>query len=101
MQSNLHCSSTNCAFNKSGSCYASNIKVEGFDAKITPETYCNTFMEGSSNSLASYNNDAVITTTLNITCSANECKYNLSGGCAASFVDINFENNSCDTFIKR
>ena len=38
MGSNLHCSATNCAFNKTGGCYASQIKVEGYDTAITPET---------------------------------------------------------------
>ena len=45
MGSNLHCSATNCAFNKTGGCYASQIKVEGYDAAITPETYCDTFRD--------------------------------------------------------
>ena len=45
MGSNLHCSATNCAFNKTGGCYASQIKVEGYDAAITPENYCDTFRD--------------------------------------------------------
>ena len=99
--SNLHCAASNCSFNEAGSCYASNISVEGFQANITPETYCNTFRNvadfGFSNSVDSSN----LTNTQNISCSASNCAYNNCGGCSASHVDINFSNNSCETFVMR
>ena len=101
MKSNLHCMATNCSFNNSGSCYASHIKVEGFDASVTPETYCDTFKNNTSFNLSNYSGDISLTSTQNISCSANNCTYNFNGGCNASNVDINFNNASCETFILR
>ena len=98
MQSNLSCYADICAFNKSGSCYASNIKVEGFDAAITPETYCDTFKNHSAFHLSNYSNEISLTNTQDISCSANNCIYNVSGGCSATHVDINTNNASCETF---
>ena len=99
--SNLHCSSSNCSFNKGGNCYASNIKVEGFDASITPETYCNTFKDSAEFGFSNNADPASLTNTQNISCSAENCSYNSCGGCNASHVDINFSNNSCETFIMK
>ena len=101
MKSNLHCMATNCSFNNSGSCYASHIKVEGFEASVTPETYCDTFKNNTSFNLSNYSGDISLTSTQNISCSANNCTYNFNGGCNASNVDINFNNASCETFILR
>lgn len=101
MESNLHCSATDCAFNKTGSCYASQIKVEGFDAVVTPETFCDTYRDKSSLNLSNYNGETELTSTQNISCTAKNCRYNTFGSCNASHVDINFENSSCETFICR
>lgn len=101
MKSNLHCMATNCSFNNSGSCYASHIKVEGFDASVTPETYCDTFKNNTAFNLSNYSGDISLTNTQNISCSANNCTYNFNGGCNASHVDINFSNASCETFVIR
>ena len=99
MQSNLNCLDYNCAFNKSSHCYASHIKIEGFDATITPETYCDTFRDKSSFHLSNYRGETSLTNTQNISCSATNCKYNINGGCSASHVEITIENASCETFI--
>ena len=101
MGSNLHCSATDCAFNKTGSCYASQIKVEGFDAKITPETYCDTYREGNSFNMSNYHGETELASTQNISCTAKNCRYNTNGSCNASHVDINFENSRCETFVSR
>lgn len=98
MQSNLNCLDHNCAFNKSGSCYASHIKIEGFDAYVTPETYCDSFRDANSFNLSNYSEQTKLTGTQNISCSAINCKYNFSGGCGASYVQINLENDSCEIF---
>ncbi|MGL5346644.1 MAG: DUF1540 domain-containing protein [Peptostreptococcaceae bacterium] len=101
MKSNLSCMANNCAFNKAGSCYASHIKVEGFDASITPETYCDTFKNSTAFNLSNYSGETSLTNTQNVSCSANNCIYNVSGGCSASHIDLNFENASCETFIAK
>lgn len=101
MDTNLNCLANNCAFNKSGNCYASHIKVEGFDAAITPETYCDTFRNESYFNLSNYSGETSLTSTQDISCSAINCTYNINGGCNASHVDINFENSSCETFISK
>lgn len=101
MDTNLNCLAHNCSFNKSGNCYASHIKVEGYDAHITPETYCDTFRNSSAFSLSNYTGETSLTSTQDISCSAINCTYNIHGGCNASHVDINFENSSCETFIMR
>lgn len=101
MDTNLNCMSHNCAFNKSGDCYASHIKIEGLDAAITPETYCDTFKNGLYFNLSNYSGETSLTSTQDIYCSATNCTYNISGSCSASNVDINFENSSCETFIAK
>ena len=101
MKSNLNCMANNCAFNNAGNCYASHIKVEGYDASITPETYCDTFKNNAAFNLSNYSGDTPLTNTQNISCSANKCMYNVNGGCNASNVDINFSNASCETFIMK
>ena len=98
MNSNLNCQAYNCTFNKNNQCYASHIKVEGFEAAVTPETYCDSFKNKSSYSFSNYSDDANLTNTQNISCSAVNCTYNLNGACNANHVDINFENASCETF---
>ena len=37
-------------FNNSGKCNCSFVKIEGFDACVTPETYCKSFIENTNNS---------------------------------------------------
>lgn len=101
MQSNLNCMANNCAFNKSSVCYASHIKVEGFEAQITPETYCDSFRNITSFNLSNYSESTDVTNTQDISCSAANCTYNISGACNASHVDINYENESCETFVLR
>lgn len=101
MGSNLHCLATNCAFNKTGSCYASQIKVEGFDASVTPETFCDTFRDKDNFNMTNYHGDESLTNTQNISCTAKNCTYNCYGSCNASHVDINFENSSCETFVSK
>ncbi|MEF9992434.1 MAG: DUF1540 domain-containing protein [Romboutsia sp.] len=101
MQSNLSCLANNCAFNKAGNCYASHIKIEGFDAAITPETYCDTFKNNTAFDLSNYYGDTSLTSSQNVSCSANNCMFNINGGCGASYLDINFENTSCETFKSR
>lgn len=95
----ISCLSTNCTFNNDGICCASVVHIEGFDANITPETYCKTFVEKDN----SYKiNNCVLTTDnlcKNIICSSSNCKYNLKGFCKSSLVQINSLNNTCDTFI--
>ncbi|SCH60965.1 DUF1540 domain-containing protein [Romboutsia sp. 1001713B170207_170306_H8] len=99
MDSNLNCQAYNCTFNKNNNCHASHIKVEGFDATITPETYCNSFKDKNTYNFSNYSTDTTnLTNTQNISCSASNCTYNVSGSCNASHVDISFENASCETF---
>ncbi len=101
MDTNLNCLAYNCSFNKSGNCYASHIKVEGYDANITPETYCDTFRNSSAFSLSNYAGETSLTSTQDISCSAKNCTYNVHGACNANHVDINFENSSCETFVMK
>ena len=54
MESNLNCQAYNCAYNKNNYCYASHIKVEGYEAAITPETYCDSFKNKSSFSFSNF-----------------------------------------------
>lgn len=98
MESNLNCQKYNCAYNKNGYCYSSHIKIEGYDATITPETYCDSFKNKSSFSFSNFSDNTNLTTTQNISCSAKNCTYNVNGACNANHVNINFENATCETF---
>ena len=98
MNSNLNCQAHNCAYNKSNNCYASYIKVEGFDATVTPETYCESFRHKGDYNLSNDVSEESLTNTQNISCTAKNCSYNRQGACNASHVDINYQNTNCETF---
>ncbi|GAA0093191.1 DUF1540 domain-containing protein [Paraclostridium bifermentans] len=97
----IKCLSTNCTFNNSGVCSASVIHIEGFDADITPETYCKTFVEADNSAKMTSSVCEDETSSKNIICSASNCTYNFNGSCKSSDVQINSLNNTCETFIKR
>ena len=97
MKSNLNCIVSSCAYNHDGYCYASHIKVSGYDATDFKDTNCDTYVKGSFESLSSKHDDS-ITNSQNISCSAKNCTYNFYGGCNAAHVLISKENGNCDTF---
>lgn len=97
----IKCFSTNCTFNNSGKCNASVVNIEGFDADITPETYCKTFVDSSDSSTLTNSTGDNETTYKDIICSASNCMYNFNGSCKSSLVQINSINNTCETFKKR
>ena len=98
MDSNLNCLVSSCAYNKTGYCHASHIKIEGYEATVTPETYCESFInKAEANFTSDVSNDS-LTTTQNISCAAKNCTYNIQGACNASHVLINLKNAVCDTF---
>lgn len=97
----IKCLSTNCNFNNSGICNASVINIEGFDANITPETYCKTFIDCSNSSTMSSSVHNPETSSKNIICSASNCMYNFNSACKSSEIQVNSLNNTCETFIKR
>ena len=98
MDSNLNCLVSNCAYNKTGYCHASHIKIEGFEATVTPETYCESFIDKSEANFTSDVSNDSLTTTQNISCSAKNCTYNIQGACNANHVLINLKSAVCDTF---
>lgn len=96
----INCLSTNCTFNNSGKCNCSFVKIEGFDACVTPETYCKSFIENTNNSFTnSYTNST--NDSQHLVCSAKKCMFNFSGDCKASSIQVNYLNNTCETFRKR
>lgn len=97
----IKCLSTNCTFNNSGVCSASVIHIEGFDADVTPETYCKTFVKTDDYSKITSSVGGDETSSKNIICSASNCTYNFNGSCKSSGVQINSLDNTCETFIKR
>ncbi len=98
MDSNLNCLVSNCSYNKIGYCYASHIKIEGFEATVTPETYCESFIDKSNTNFTNVASSDNLTNTQNISCSAKNCTYNIQGACNANHVLINLKNAVCDTF---
>ena len=98
MNSNLNCLVSNCTYNKTGYCYASHIKIEGFEATVTPETYCESFLSKESINLTNTASPEMLTNTQNISCSAKNCTYNIHGACNANHVLINLKTAVCDTF---
>lgn len=98
----IKCLSINCVFNVSGLCSASVVNIEGFDANITPETYCKTFIDSlNSYKITNSTMDNNETSPKNIICSAYYCTYNFSGSCKSSDIQVNSLNNTCETFKKR
>jgi hypothetical protein len=77
------------------------IHIEGFDADVTPETYCKTFVEADDSSKITSFIYGSGTSSKNIICSASNCTYNFNGSCKSSGVQINSLNNTCETFIRR
>ena len=74
IKSNLNCIVSSCAYNNDGYCYASHIKINGYDAINSKDTNCETYVKGSFESLSS-KSDEVITNSQNISCSAKNCTY--------------------------
>lgn len=97
----VKCLSTNCTFNNSGVCNASVIKIEGFDANVTPETYCKTFIDSSSSSKLTSSIIDNPTESKNIICTASNCMYNFIGSCKSCDIQVNALNNTCETFKMR
>ncbi|MGN1032655.1 MAG: DUF1540 domain-containing protein [Intestinibacter sp.] len=97
MKSNLNCLVSDCAYNNQGYCYASYIKINGYDATDFNETNCDTYNKSYSKSTSSIS-DTFITNSQSISCSAKNCTYNLYGGCNATHVLITQKNGKCDTF---
>lgn len=97
IKSNLNCIVSSCIYNNDGYCYASNIKINGYDAINSKDTNCDTYANGSFESLSSKKDDN-ITNSQNINCSAKNCTYNFYGGCNASHVLITTKDSICDTF---
>lgn len=97
----INCLSTNCTFNNSGTCNCSIVNIEGFDACVTPETYCKSFIEDTNST--NFNNSATNYSdiTQSIVCSAKNCMFNFSGCCKSSNIQVNYLNNTCETFNKR
>ena len=98
MNSNLNCLVTNCAYNKSGYCYASHIKIEGFDATVNPDTSCESYIDKKYAGFTNTVSQETITTTQNISCNSKNCTYNIQGACNANHVLINQKSALCDTF---
>ena len=83
----IKCLSINCVFNVSGLCSASVVNIEGFDANITPETYCKTFIYSlSSCKITNSTINNTKTSPKNIICSAYNCTYNFNGSCKSSYI---------------
>ena len=97
IKSNLNCIVSSCAYNNDGYCYASHIKINGYDAINSKDKNCETYVKGSFESLSS-KSDEVITNSQNISCSAKNCTYNFYGGCNADHVLISTRDSKCDTF---
>ena len=97
IKSNLNCIVSNCIYNHDGYCYASHIKINGYDAVNSKDTNCDTYVNGSFESLSS-KSDSFITNSQNINCTVKNCTYNFYGGCNASHVLISTKDNICDTF---
>lgn len=97
----INCLSSDCTFNEFGTCNCTVVNIEGFEACITPETYCKSFIKDSNHS--SFNNSVnpYNASNQNIICSANNCMFNFSGSCKSSSIQVNHSNNSCETFKKR
>lgn len=93
----LNCSAENCIYNTSGICYAGGILVQGSNASTTDGTSCATFNDNPNDLMNCTSNS--FTTSSDIDCKAEKCKYNSIGTCTAPRVQINFDNASCDTFI--
>lgn len=93
--SNLNCIVSDCTYNNCGYCYASFIKITGFDAISPSGTNCNTYKE-KTNETSSLK--LSITCSQNIICDAKNCTYNYFGGCNAPNVFISTQDNICDTF---
>lgn len=96
----LQCSATNCAYNKSYECRAGAIKVGGYEADTTKETYCDSFISQKNSELTN-SVDRGCTEPNDIKCEAHKCKYNENERCTADSVKINRDDTSCETFIKR
>ncbi|MCH1959546.1 MULTISPECIES: DUF1540 domain-containing protein [Romboutsia] len=101
MNGNLVCLASTCFYNKCSSCYANGINISGSIASNTNGTHCLTFEDRKNATLTNSTSNEDYAKTHNIACQAKECKHNDESSCVALNVQINNENQSCETFCPR
>ncbi|MCL2559449.1 MAG: DUF1540 domain-containing protein [Turicibacter sp.] len=100
----LKCDSTDCLHNdKEGKCFAKHIAIDGRSAQTTAETVCSSYVSDHDFQNYEFAEDfmgfnATPANEQNITCAAQNCKYNVGQACVATKVKINSEDASCETF---
>ena len=104
--SNLQCNVTTCGYNNVGCCCHTAIKVQGQDAKNCSQTRCQSFVQ---NNRAFSNSSSSLTPqhSLDIYCTAEQCKFNSNKKCGADRICINgdtadyMSETECSSFTKR
>lgn len=100
----LVCSAQNCVYNNAMYCSRGDIEIGGADAQVCQDTCCSSFQERTQE--RARNAVGSPTTTIDIDCKAQHCKYNDQCKCNAGNVDIsgagacNCEQTECVTFTE-
>ncbi len=83
---NLDCSVKNCRYNENNCCCKENIQIDGSSARCSNETCCGSFVERSEE----YARNSVYEPSkpTNVSCKAENCKYNEDCQCHASDIDV-------------
>ena len=105
----LNCQRYDCVHNnREGECYAKVIAIGGVNAQTTTGTTCDSYvpMGGSPNYefakefIGAMGEQKMPSNVQNVTCEAQNCRYNYSRDCTAPVVEIDYENAQCETFQK-
>ena len=100
----LKCGVVTCVHNKQNYCELDSIEVVGDSAQASEQTSCGSFMERKGEQYSNSAKEA--SPTSNITCQAQECKYNESKKCYAGKISVmgsnacRVEETACATFKK-
>ena len=93
----LNCNATNCVHNLDCECKAGAINISGQSAVSTSGTTCTTFVDKAKSSFVNSVDD-LTTEISNIKCEAHNCVHNENKGCHADNVQIDVQNERCNTF---
>ncbi len=84
----ISCEVKKCTYNVDGGCSLEAIEVGTEDARMTDETRCESYTPGDKSGFNSCKCNGDACSISEISCSAENCKYNDDGVCEASKIEI-------------
>lgn len=102
----INCNVENCSHNKSNTCYANLVNINGAGAKKDCDTCCSAFLDKKTYSTLTNNtNSSCECDALN--CNVNNCTHNCNSTCMLDSISVNgsavnlYSETNCSSFEKK